>query len=154
STTSPSSPSRSGTRARSSARRRRSFRSSRRRRSTRAWSENDRVLQNARAAENVASAEAWKEVRMLLDLARNWWIFLLDGACAILFGILTFAWPAITLVVLAFLYGIYAIAHGLLALSESRCKHDTGRPWGRMALVGVVSILSGVLAMAWPGVTA
>ena len=91
---------------------------------------------------------------MLLDLARNWWVFLLDGACAILFGILTFAWPAVTLVVLAFLYGIYAIAHGVLALSASRCKHDTGRSWRRMAPVGVISILSGILAMAWPGATA
>jgi uncharacterized membrane protein HdeD (DUF308 family) len=58
--------------------------------------------------------------RLLLHtLAKNWWLLLLRGICAILFGVLTFVWPGITLLTLVLLYGAYALVDGVLALAEA-----------------------------------
>ena len=45
---------------------------------------------------------------MLHALARNWWIILLRGICALVFGLLTFVWPGVTLVTLVLLWGAFA----------------------------------------------
>jgi uncharacterized membrane protein HdeD (DUF308 family) len=55
---------------------------------------------------------------MLHALAKNWWLLLLRGIAAIVFGVLTFIWLGITLVTLLFLYGAFALVDGVLALAE------------------------------------
>jgi uncharacterized membrane protein HdeD (DUF308 family) len=37
---------------------------------------------------------------MLHALCKNWWLILLRGIAAIIFGVLTFIWPGITLLTL------------------------------------------------------
>src|SRR6516164_5455246 len=44
---------------------------------------------------------------LLGRLAENWWLLLLRGLAAIAFGVIAFLWPAITLVALTYLFGIY-----------------------------------------------
>ncbi len=56
--------------------------------------------------------------RVLLHaLAKHWWLLLLRGICAILFGVLAFVWPGITLLTLVLLYGAFALVDGVLALA-------------------------------------
>lgn len=47
---------------------------------------------------------------------RNWWIVLLRGIFAILFGILAFRAPVMTLAALVMLFGIYALVDGVVSL--------------------------------------
>ena len=49
-------------------------------------------------------------------LHRSWWLLLLRGIAAVAFGVLTFVWPQISLLTLILVYGIYALADGILAL--------------------------------------
>ena len=90
---------------------------------------------------------------MLHALARNWWLILLRGICGILFGVLTFVWPGISLVTLVLLYGAYAVVDGVLALIAA-IKGGAPAPRWWLILVGVLGILAGLVAMAWPGMTA
>ena len=92
--------------------------------------------------------------RLLLHtLAKNWWLLLLRGICAIMFGILTFVWPGITLLTLVLLYGAYALADGVLSLAEAVMGGAPAPRWW-LALVGLLGIAVGILTFAWPGITA
>jgi uncharacterized membrane protein HdeD (DUF308 family) len=94
-------------------------------------------------------------VAMLRALADNWWLLLLRGIAAVVFGVLAFMWPVLTLLTLTFLWGAYAIVDGVLALWEAiagRGGYTGSRFW--LAIVGIAGIIAGLLAFAWPGVTA
>ncbi len=86
------------------------------------------------------------------DLARHWWVVGLRGLAAILFGILAFAWPGMTLAVLVILFGVYALVDGVLNLYHAFRGDMAHRLW--LAVEGVVSILAGLAAIALPGITA
>jgi uncharacterized membrane protein HdeD (DUF308 family) len=84
--------------------------------------------------------------------SRHWWAFAVRGLAAILFGILAFAWPGITLAVLVLLWGAYALVDGVLALiSAFRTRHD--HRWG-LLLEGIVGIGAGLVTFVYPGLTA
>ncbi len=86
---------------------------------------------------------------LLATIARNWPLILVRGVAAIVFGILCFVWPAITLLALVLLWGVYALVDGIGAIvwgARSR--------WGSMVAVGVISVLAGLIAFFWPGITA
>jgi uncharacterized membrane protein HdeD (DUF308 family) len=91
----------------------------------------------------------------LRELAENWWLLLLRGIAAIAFGLLAFLWPGLTLLTLVFLWGIYAIADGILALwAAIASKGGEIAPRWWLAVVGIAGILAGTLAFVWPGMTA
>jgi uncharacterized membrane protein HdeD (DUF308 family) len=90
---------------------------------------------------------------LLHALARNWWLLLLRGICAIIFGVLAFALPGITLVTLVLLYGAYALVDGICAIVAAIMGGAPGSRWW-LAVVGLCGIGVGVLTVVWPGVTA
>ena len=92
-------------------------------------------------------------MRPMLDaLARNWWLILLRGVLAVLFGVLAFIWPGITLLTLIFLYAGFAFADGALSLIAAvRGGTPTPRWW--LALVGVMGLGVGVLTIFYPQIT-
>ena len=93
---------------------------------------------------------------LLRSLAENWWMLLLRGIAAIIFGILAFLWPGITLLTLIFLWGAYAVVDGVFALWSAISGKGGGEMGSRwwLALVGLCGVVAGILAFAWPGVTA
>ncbi len=85
---------------------------------------------------------------------RNWWLLALRGLAAVIFGILAFIWPAMTLLVLVYLFGAYALANGILALVAA-FRAPKGYPrFGSLIFDGIISIGAGVVAFARPGITA
>jgi uncharacterized membrane protein HdeD (DUF308 family) len=89
---------------------------------------------------------------MLHALARNWWLILLRGLCAIIFGALTFAWPGVTLFTLVILYGAFAFMDGILAIFAA-IRGDGAAPRWWLAVVGLLGVAVGVLTLIWPGIT-
>src|ERR1700730_4752507 len=88
---------------------------------------------------------------MLHSLAKNWWALALRGLVAVLFGLLTFLLPGITLATLVLLFGAYALVDGIfnvIAFFKVASHH-----WA-MLIEGVIGIIAGVLTFVWPTITA
>jgi uncharacterized membrane protein HdeD (DUF308 family) len=90
---------------------------------------------------------------MIGDLTKNWWVVVLRGVLAIVFGALAFFLPGITLAALVLLFGAFAFADGVFAIISATRK-QSGRPWWALALQGVAGIATGVITAFWPGITA
>jgi uncharacterized membrane protein HdeD (DUF308 family) len=87
-------------------------------------------------------------------LARNWWLLALRGLAGVLFGILAFVWPGITLFVLVCMFGAFALLNGILSLILA-WNAPRGYPrFGALILGGVLSIAAGLIAFFFPGITA
>jgi uncharacterized membrane protein HdeD (DUF308 family) len=87
-------------------------------------------------------------------LSRNWWALLLRGIVAILFGVLVFMQPGISLAALVLLFGAFAFADGVLA-SWTAISHRKDREnWWVLLLEGLLGVGVGALALLKPGLTA
>jgi uncharacterized membrane protein HdeD (DUF308 family) len=91
---------------------------------------------------------------MMIVLAHNWWALALRGLFAILFGVMAFAWPGITLGAMVLLYGAYALVDGVFAIAAAVTGRTRGIPWWALLLEGIAGIAIGVMTFAWPGITA
>jgi len=92
-------------------------------------------------------------MRPTLDaLARNWWLILLRGICAIIFGLLTFVWPGLTLVTLVLLYGAFSLFDGIFSIVAA-LKGGTPMPRWWLGLVGLLGIGVGLITLFWPQIT-
>lgn len=86
----------------------------------------------------------------ILDaFAKNWWVLLIRGILAVLFAVMAFTLPGLTLVTLVLLYGVYALADGLTALWVG----GRARAWW-FALLGILGVIAGVFTFIYPGITA
>lgn len=90
---------------------------------------------------------------MLAAAARLWWVLVLQGILGIAFGVLAILFPDVALVTIAYIFAIWAIVSGLSHLGEGmRVAEVRGRSWP-FAVIGVISVLAGVLAVIVPGIT-
>lgn len=87
-------------------------------------------------------------------VAERWWAFVLRGIVAILFGVLAFTTPGITMAALVIVWGAYAISDGVLALITAFRRGRAGDPWVWLVFHGLIGIAAGVVTFFWPGITA
>jgi len=90
---------------------------------------------------------------MVHALAKNWWLLLLRGVAAIIFGLLTFVWPGLTLLTLILFYGAFALIDGVLAIIAAITGGAPAPRWW-LAIVGLLGIGAGLLTFLMPGLTA
>ncbi|MFC4122644.1 HdeD family acid-resistance protein [Nonomuraea zeae] len=87
------------------------------------------------------------------DLARSWWLLLIRGAAAIIFGILALIWPRMTLLVLVIFFGAYALVSGVSELIAGLRHGARARSRTWLIVSGIIGILAGIAALIWPGIT-
>jgi uncharacterized membrane protein HdeD (DUF308 family) len=91
---------------------------------------------------------------MVRLLARAWWAMALRGLAAILFGVLTFLWPGITLEVLILFFGVYALVDGFLSGVSAIINRQHDRTWWWFLLSGIAGVIVGILTFVLPALTA
>ena len=91
----------------------------------------------------------------LIDfVARRWWLLLLRGIIALIFGAMALAWPGPTAAALVLLLGVYLLVDGIVGIV------DCARHWGQLQdrwlwlLESVLSLAAGAAALLMPGLTA
>jgi uncharacterized membrane protein HdeD (DUF308 family) len=90
----------------------------------------------------------------LNTLAANWRALALRGLAALLFGLVVLLWPGLVLAVLALLFGLYAAIDGAITLVPALRSSDRGaRRWLPLT-EGAVGVITGLVALLWPGMTA
>jgi uncharacterized membrane protein HdeD (DUF308 family) len=82
----------------------------------------------------------------------HWWVFLLEGIAAILFGLLLLTAPAATIVAITVFLGFYWLFTGVLELV--RMFVDRSVPWIWSLLIGILGIVAGILVLNHPLVAA
>ena len=90
---------------------------------------------------------------MIQLLARNWWAIELRGLLTLLFGLLTLFLPGITLGALIVVFGIYALAEGIVMIVMTLNRREAPHWWVTL-LQGFAGVGAGVITFAYPGVTA
>jgi uncharacterized membrane protein HdeD (DUF308 family) len=75
------------------------------------------------------------------------------GLLAILVGVIVVGWPGITVGAFVILFAVYAF---LAAGTEVMCafRSETAVPVARRLMLSLIDIAAGVVALAWPGLTA
>jgi uncharacterized membrane protein HdeD (DUF308 family) len=68
----------------------------------------------------------------------------------VLFGVLAIAWPGITVLALALLFGAYTLVDGISALVVG---FGRGSDRGYMIALGVLGVVAGLIALVWPQIT-
>jgi uncharacterized membrane protein HdeD (DUF308 family) len=91
---------------------------------------------------------------MAIVLVRNWWALLIRGLLALIFGVLCFVLPGDALTALVLLFGAYALVNGVIAVFGALKAPRRYKRWWAPMLGGVFSIIAGLLALLWPGITA
>jgi uncharacterized membrane protein HdeD (DUF308 family) len=90
---------------------------------------------------------------MLEALSRYWWLVVLRGVAAVIFGVLALIWPGITVYVLVVLFGAYSLVDGLFAIGTAVFgNRPVSRGW--LIVEGIAGVVIGIITFMWPGATA
>ncbi len=84
------------------------------------------------------------------SLARNWWLIVLRGLFAILFGLAALAWPNFTVISLAPLLGVYLLIDGLVAVFGGFTRYHGSQPWWLLLIEGSLGLFAGGLIFLAP----
>lgn len=91
---------------------------------------------------------------MLDILGRTWWLLVLRGVGALIFGGIALLWPDLTVRVIVIVFGAFAIADGIFEIAGGIMGNNSQENRLLRILLGVVSLGAGLVALIWPDITA
>ncbi len=93
------------------------------------------------------------EKQLSTILSSSWWALLLRGIVAILFGLLAWILPGITLTALALCFGAFVLVDGILGIWMAIAGRKEYEDWWLLLLWGLAGIGVGILTFLSPVIT-
>lgn len=103
-------------------------------------------LYNVTMTEEMAGTGSPESVMAALE-ATPWWLVLLSGIVALVFGVVLVLWPEKTLMLLVVFVGIYWLVAGALSIIGAFSARE-GRGW--RVFSGFLGIIAGLVVLAYP----
>jgi len=92
---------------------------------------------------------------MLIEtLKRHWWVPVIRGIAAIVFGVIAFVYPGLTVAVLVLLFGAWVLVDGIFRVIGAIGHRASDKEWGFDLIIGIVGIIIGFLTFHAPQITA
>ncbi len=86
--------------------------------------------------------------------AGSWWAVALRGVAAIVFGLIALFLPGDALLALVLVFSAFALVNGISAIVMALRERTIYPRWWVLFLQGALSVVVGVIAFIWPGITA
>lgn len=83
----------------------------------------------------------------------EWWVLLVRGILALLFGLAALVYTNATVMVLFVWFILYAVSDGIFHIYMSMMHRHDAPLWWLGALSGFASLLVGAAALVWPALT-
>lgn len=93
-------------------------------------------------------------INSLHGLRNIWGWVVARGALSVLFGVLAFVWPALSLLFLVLLFGVHALTDGVTTLVAGLRVRSADKPLWPFIVMGVLGIVTGLIAIVQPMVAA
>jgi uncharacterized membrane protein HdeD (DUF308 family) len=91
---------------------------------------------------------------LLQTLKRHWWVQVLRGVAAIIFGIIAFTHPVMAAATLVLFFGAWVLVDGIFRIVGAFGHRSADSDWGWQLVVGILGIAVGLLTFHAPGITA
>jgi len=92
---------------------------------------------------------------MLIEtLKRHWWVPVIRGIAAVLFGIMALVYPGLTVAVLVLLFGAWILVDGVFRVIGAIGHRASDKEWGFDLIIGIMGIIIGFLTFHAPRITA
>ncbi len=92
---------------------------------------------------------------MLIEtLKRHWWVPVIRGIAAIVFGVIAFAYPGLTVAMLVLFFGAWVLVDGVFRVVGAIGHRASDKEWGFDLVIGIVGIIIGFLTFHAPQITA
>src|SRR5947208_10058276 len=91
---------------------------------------------------------------MIEALKRHWWVPVIRGIAAIVFGTMAFVYPGITIAMLVLFFGAWVLIDGAFLVIGAIGHRASDPDWGWHLVIGVLGIIVGLLTFHAPGITA
>lgn len=91
---------------------------------------------------------------MIETLKRHWWVPVIRGIAAIVFGIIAFTHPRLAAVTLLLFFGAWVLIDGIFRIIAAFGHRASDPDWGWQLVIGILGIVVGLLTFHAPQVTA
>ncbi len=91
---------------------------------------------------------------MIESLKRHWWVPVIRGIAAIVFGIIAFVYPGLTVATLVLFFGAWVLIDGIFRVVGAIGHRASDPDWGWHIVIGIVGIIVGLLTFHMPQITA